>query len=419
MRLVVFALCLAGPGLSNATAVVPTKYRFESATVTDLGTLGGPMSFAHDINEGGDIVGQAYDASSKAHAVAWFSGTIYDLHSGTPSWHTATAYSINDQRLVVGKYLQTGMFGKWRAFMYYPGTWLTPLAGHNPAPDLPYVWDTFAYAINNSGRIAGEAIRFPSLPPPPDTGADLCYENLPVQWMPGVSDPVPLFCVTDVNGDNNYNPDGSEGTWPKAYDVNESGNFVGNDGASTPWSMFLFKDGVRIAVPPPAGAPDMTLDGEATGINNKNWVVGTFGWPTGAQYFRGFVWDGVSANSVNLGMLPGGKHSYAEEINEQNMVAGTSERGYGPWPMVRSAGYIWHSDFGMKQLPGLGGAFGLANGHLVYMYDSCWALSLNDRKKTTGMVQVVGWCDVGGWPHAVRWDVKISIVPALPIAPLP
>ena len=420
MRPLVFVFGLVLPGLT--IAAVPTRYRFDSVTITDLGTLGGGGSYAYDINEGGDIVGQSSDALGKQHAVAWFDGTIYDLHSGTPAWETATAYSINDNREVVGHYRQTGTGGRWRAFKYYPGTWLTPLAGHNPAPALPFVWNTYAYAINNSGRIAGEAIRIPdsSFPPPPDTGTVLCYENLAVQWASASASPVRLFCPADVNGDNDYNPDGSEGTWPKAYDVNDSGNFVGNDGATSTWSMFLFKDGVRLAVPPPAGAPDMTLDGEAKGINNKNWVVGTFGWPDGGEYFRAFVWDGVSANSVNLGMLPGGMYSYAEEINEQNMVTGMSERYYGPWPMARQAAYLWHKDFGMKQLPGLTGVFGFTGGQFVWMYDHCWAYSLNDRKAATGLVQVVGRCrTASGSFHAVRWDITVSVVPYTPIGPTP
>ena len=123
-------------------------------------------------------------------------------------------------------------------------------------------------------------------------------------------------------------------------------------------------------------------------------------------------------------MLPGGSYSFAEEINEQNMVAGTSERGYGPWPMKRDAAYLWHSDFGMKQLPGLSGEYGNNGGLVVWMFDRCRAYSLNDRRAATGIVQVVGECEVGDEVHAVRWDVKVSVKPILvlnpigPVAPL-
>ena len=418
MRRLVLIIGLALPGLTNATGLVPTRYKFESATITDLGTLGGVVSVAHDINEGGDVVGWSYDANFKPHAVAWFNGTIHDLHNGSPAWEAATAYGINNNRQIVGEYLQPGSQGLWRAFMQIPGGWVTPLAGHNPAPELLFDWDTHAYAINSSGRIAGEAVRKPnfSLPDPPDTG-DLCYENLPVQWQPGGGGPARLFCTTDVNNDNDYNPDGTEGLPPRALDVNDYGNFVGTDGKSTQWSMFLFKGGVRIPVPAPAGAPDLALDGEADGLNNKNWVVGTFGWPDGGVKFRAFVWNGVSAKSQNIGMLAGGSYSFAEEINEQNMVAGTSERGYGPWPMKRDAAYIWHSDFGMKQLPGLTGVYGNNGGVMVWMYDRCRAYSLNDRKPVSGVVQVVGECDVGDEVHAVRWDVKVSVRPIFVLNP--
>lgn len=411
MRPLVFLLGLVLPGLTNAASggFWYSKYVFESATVTDLGAMAGGRSAAFDINEGGDIVGSSYDAANKQHAVAWFDGTLYDLHSGPPAFSAATAYGINDNREVVGKYRQPFGHTLWRAFKYYPGSWVTPLVGHSPSPRLPLEWSTMAYAINNSGLIAGEAYRYrdPAVPPPPDTG-ELCYDNLPVQWVPGGTGPSALFCITDVGDDDEWEIGGEEGVQPRANDVNEAGNFVGADGETSPWSMFLFKDGVRIAVPPPTGVVDPTLDGEAEGMNNKNWVVGTYGWPNTGTFFRGFIWDGISANSVNLGMLPGGTYSYAREINDQYMVVGTSDRGYGPYPMHRRAPYLWHLDFGMKQLPGLSGTFGLSGSTWIWMWDECSAHSLNDRKAATGLVQVVGSCVIGGESHAVRWDVKVG-----------
>lgn len=408
MRLTPWLLILILPALSSAGGIViPTRYKFENAVITDLGTLGGAQSAAYDINEGGDIAGKASDATQKSHAVVWFNGQIYDLHNGTPAWQLARAYGINDNRVVVGAYAEPapGLF--FRAFYYYPGIWLTSMASHNPTPNFPSNWQTQAYAINNSGRIAGEAIRvpLPFQPLPPDT-TDLCYDRLPIQWPPGTPNPVGLFCITDVNNDNKW--DDFEGISPAAYDVNESGNFVGTDGESTTYSMFLFKNGQRIPVPAPADIADPLQYGFANGLNNKNWVVGTYGWFN--QNYRAFVWDGTSASSINLGTFPGGTRSWAYEINEQNMVVGTAERGYGlqPYSHRRKGAYIWHSDFGLKQLPSLG----LTNlGDGVWAPSHCTAYSVNDRKSGSGLVQVVGECDVNETYHAVRWDVTVSIQP--------
>jgi len=407
VRLMPWLFVLVLPAWSNAGGIViPTRYKFESATVTDLGTLGGAQSAAFDINEGGDIAGMAWDAAHKSHAVAWFNGQIYSLHDGTPAWQSARAYGINDNRVVVGEYTEPSPGILFRAFYYYPGIWLTSLPG-NPTPNYPYDWQTQAHAINKYGRIAGEAIRIPNFfqPAPPDT-VDLCYDRLPIQWPTGSPNPVGLFCVTDVNNDNHW--DNQEGLSPAAYDVNDSGNFVGTDGASTAQSMFLFKNGQRIPVPAP-NPLDTTIPGQygyANGLNNKNWVVGTFGWM--GQNFRGFVWDGTSASSINLGMFPGGTRSWANEINDQNFVAGAAERGYGlePYSHRRRAAFLWHADFGLKQLPSLG---------LTYLGDNVWAPShctahsLNERKSGSGLLQVVGECDADGNPHAVRWDVTVSI----------
>jgi probable HAF family extracellular repeat protein len=39
--------------------------------MTDLGTLGGRMSFAYAINNQGQIVGASYTASGSEHACLW------------------------------------------------------------------------------------------------------------------------------------------------------------------------------------------------------------------------------------------------------------------------------------------------------------------------------------------------------------
>ena len=61
--------------------------------MTDLGTLGGSVSVAYGINNGGQIVGESKIASGAFHAVLWENGTMTDL--GTLGGPNSVAFGIN------------------------------------------------------------------------------------------------------------------------------------------------------------------------------------------------------------------------------------------------------------------------------------------------------------------------------------
>ena len=74
----------------------------------------------------------------------------------------------------------------------------------------------------------------------------------------------------------------------------------------------------------------------------------------------------------------------------------------GTFSLVRNAGFIWHNDFGMLELPNL------PAGDRVAM---CRANALNNiNASANGLIQVVGYCTVRGKRHAVRWDVTTRVV---------
>lgn len=63
-------------GISSVVPVVngPIHYHgfvWERGTMTDLGTLGGTTSYALGVNNRGEVVGYAFDASGAIHAVLW------------------------------------------------------------------------------------------------------------------------------------------------------------------------------------------------------------------------------------------------------------------------------------------------------------------------------------------------------------
>ena len=112
-------------------------------TITDLGTLGGPESQAHAINEQGQIVGWSDTAAGELHAFLWQRDTMTDL--GTLGGTMAAASDINDQGQIVGG--STTATRNWHAFLWQQGsrTDLGTLGGINSE----------ARDINEQGQVVG------------------------------------------------------------------------------------------------------------------------------------------------------------------------------------------------------------------------------------------------------------------------
>jgi probable HAF family extracellular repeat protein len=121
-------------------------YLWSAGIVKDLGTLGGSSSYAHALNETGQVVGFSMTADRFWHAFLWEHGRMVDL--GTLGGSDSRAYGINDMGQIVGQ--STNATGDQHAVRWEHGTIadLGTLGGSN----------SVARAINAHGQIVGSSV---------------------------------------------------------------------------------------------------------------------------------------------------------------------------------------------------------------------------------------------------------------------
>jgi probable HAF family extracellular repeat protein len=363
-------------------------YYITGVTIADLGTLGGE-SVARDINDAGTIVGWSGTATGR-HAFRHSNGTMSDI--GAFFGHNETeANGINNRDEVVGTWWIPGLrHQSWAAYWNVGGGGM--LLNHTISQATAQLcrYRSEAWAINDSGVTTGFIGLVEDLLPN-DTAFCILDDNAAL-WS---ATNVPSLAITHVGPS-------------RAYDINNSSVIVGTD-KYLGYEMFRW-DQTSGATYPPRPAPVMgTFYGEGvpTGINNYGRIVGDVYHRSaaGVHARRAFLWDGVSANSLDLGVLPGGTTSVAREINDGGFVAGTANKPvqWPIWPrsiVYPNVAFIWHHEFGMVALPMLPGS---------WPSETCEAHALNNRQAFPhGLIQVVGSCTWNGSRRAVRWNVTTA-----------
>lgn len=229
-------------------------------TITELGTLGGDMSWAHGLNDSGQVVGAAKQHSpSETHAYLWTQDAgMLDLGAfGGPTAYS-TSEGINNLGQVVGRSETPGAAN-------FPFIW-TEADGMRQI-FLPLGREGQAEDINDAGQVVGY-----------------------MEFVGGGTAEL-AFLWTDTNGDGWADPFEVEnigslgGGRAHAMAINNAGHVVGlSNNAAGDWRGFFY-DGAMMQLPTLGGDTSRAMD-----INNAGQVVGYAENVAGDD--RAFIWEG-------------------------------------------------------------------------------------------------------------------------------
>ena len=148
LLLLLLASChdATGPAAGTRTPPAPQFAAASSAggvyTAIDLGTLGGNISQATDVNEAGQVVGNSSLAGGKTHAFLWAKGVMIDL--GTLGGNSSAAVAVNDANPVQVVGSSSTATGDLHAFLW------------DPVNGMTFLGPMSAVAVNEAGQVVGD-----------------------------------------------------------------------------------------------------------------------------------------------------------------------------------------------------------------------------------------------------------------------
>jgi hypothetical protein len=286
---------------------------WQNGVFTDLGTLGGNFSRAHQSNNAGVIVGESEDAAGRFRPVVWENGVIRALPSLATFQQVSSgnAQSINDRGDIAGE--DAGDFGYTHAVLW-PVTGGVVDLGVLPGADM-----SRARGINSAGTVFGPSISFSNFIGRPTIWAGGTMSEIILPAGGRVASNIATGRVFNDAGDfiAEVAPDafntgqaivyrnGAFATLamlPNAshqlsqpYGLNQAGDVVGMAFGAFNFAPVLWShDGslTDLGVPgrmPAADAHGINNHGLIVGEANGEWIPGTFG--TGAVLWRISVAD--------------------------------------------------------------------------------------------------------------------------------
>lgn len=318
-------------------------FQWKDGILTDLGSLpgndGNNSSWATAINNNGLIAGISEDGSIDSatgypvnHPVVWDRGRLIDL--GTFGGAQSLAAALNDRGQVVGWALNTieDPFSTAFEMVGYAGIW--PVTTQIRA----FVWkngvkrdlgtlggpDALAYAINQSGQIAGQS--YMSYTPNAGTGMPTVD---PFLWEKGK--------LTDLGT--------LGGTIGNAIWLNNRGQVVGSSNvAGDQFSHgFLWERGVMKDLPPFTGGSYSY----GLWINEAGDAVGGAA-IAGDEQIHASLWR--HGRTVDLGPAGQDPCSEAWGINEDRQIVGVS---FPCWDLLAGRAFLWENGGPMVDLNAL------------------------------------------------------------------
>jgi probable HAF family extracellular repeat protein len=283
-----------------------------SSPFVELGTLGGAVAFALDVNDRGEVAGMSLDGTARERAVRWSAaGAISDL--GTITGYTGGhATAINERGEVAG--FSSGSAKGLRAVLWNAAGELRELGTLGGAYSV-------ALTINEDGAVAG-------LSQIASGGAAHAF-----YW---------------TRSDGMRDLGRLAGTVAsEAMGLNGEGEVVGTSLTEhgRPRAFFWSAESGMRELMPPAG---VNAPAAAAAINDAGAAVGSFAGPDGA---RAVLWPdaadggmGGAGGARDLGTL-GGSWSEASDINACTQVIGTSENEAG-----ETRAFVWTEHDGMVEL---------------------------------------------------------------------
>lgn len=426
------AALLAGGAQPLLAQAPEPAYRYE---VVDLGTLGGELSNAFSINDRGEVVGRAEDATLASRGFLWRDGQMIDIGGLSSSGTGTTAHAINDRGEIVGTSLAPDpQFGGRSAMPFYwseektqPPSFTREGTIDNPSPLGVGVTRTeFGATCPDAPSTQGLDAHLFVLPDVDLTDARIeltaenatgLYDLRATTWKGDcsmaeeVTDPSPdlthvlgagtryVLVSTDTGFDTavtmevtpapskivNLGQDLTRTGTGTARDVNNAGTVVGVwRGIAFTWSR---AGGYReLPLLPNA----YFQQAEAMAVNDAGVIVGSSSDPKG---FRRPVWWSPSGTIQQLPVLTGGRYGVVNDVNSQGVMVGeadgTTDRGMRPRPVV------WHPDGTIEEIP-------LAP--LDPPLDMGYAEGINDRGT------IIGWdmSSIQGDGRQVAWIRDLS-----------
>jgi probable HAF family extracellular repeat protein len=255
----------------------------------DLGTLGGTLSIARDINSTGAVTGWSYTAAGQSRAFVWEPVTGMAELGVLPGALGARGFGTNAVGQVVGS--NTLYLPSQNNFLDHPVLW-EPSGAVIALGSLGGFGGT-AWDVNDGGQVVGRTT----------TSAGSFHAFI---WSNGA--------MRDLGT--------LGGASSSARAINTAGHVVGGSATAAGQShAFLWIDG--------QGMEDLgTLGGtksDARDINGVGQVVGT---SLVGSCDRAFLWERTTG-MIDLGTLPGGCESGAQGINSRGDVVGYSETETG------------------------------------------------------------------------------------------